>query len=229
MTSPKPMRAAIGGGRGSGDRDLVAVLQEGPHGPVGQGERFGAAPAQLQQAAALLAVRAADRARGVEVPGPGRGAVHGQVGQHLGGRPVHGGERRPGDHLAVQLDLQREVEAPVVAAGQVGQRFGVLRRRADPGVRQRLERHDPGRDRGGERLGQERAERPGLPGLDVAGRPVVDQERAEHVVGERVDPDRASPAAIRRRSRSRPRPRSPAAATGRTPGRTPPDAARAGG
>jgi len=182
--------AAIGGRGGGGDRDLVAVFQEGPCGAVGQLERLGAAPAQLQQAAALFAGRTADRAGGEEVTGPGRGSVDGHMGQHLGRCPVHGGERRAGHDLAVQAHLEREIEAGVAAADQVGQRFRVLRRRADLGVRQGLKRHDPGGDRGGERLGQERAERPGLPGLDVAGRPVVDQERAEHVVRELVDADR---------------------------------------
>src|SRR5580658_44635 len=36
-----------GARRGGGDRDLVAVLEEGAHGAVGQGDGFGAAPAQL--------------------------------------------------------------------------------------------------------------------------------------------------------------------------------------
>ena len=43
------------------------------------------------------------------------------------------------------------------------------------------------RDRGGERLAEERAERDVLPGLDVARRPVVEADHAEDVVGERGD------------------------------------------
>src|ERR1017187_10078567 len=57
LTEADPRSAARGGG---GDRHLVLVLQEGPDGPIGQGQRFRAAPAQFQQAAALAPVRAAD-------------------------------------------------------------------------------------------------------------------------------------------------------------------------
>src|ERR1039457_3157174 len=57
LTEAYPRSAARGGG---GDRHLVLVLQEGPDGPIGQGQRFRAAPAQFQQAAALAPVRAAD-------------------------------------------------------------------------------------------------------------------------------------------------------------------------
>src|SRR5262249_1611349 len=84
---------AVGGGRGGADRHLVAVLEGAAYRPVGQRERLGAAPAQLQQAAALVPVRAADRTRGEQVPGAGGGTVHGHVGQHLRGRPVGGGVR----------------------------------------------------------------------------------------------------------------------------------------
>jgi long-chain acyl-CoA synthetase len=53
---------AAGPRRGGGDRHLVGVFQEGPHRSVGQGQRLGAAPAQFEQAAALIPVRAADGA-----------------------------------------------------------------------------------------------------------------------------------------------------------------------
>jgi long-chain acyl-CoA synthetase len=51
---------AAGARGGGGDRHLVGVQQEGSDRSVGQGDRFGAAPAQFEQAAALAAVRAAD-------------------------------------------------------------------------------------------------------------------------------------------------------------------------
>ncbi len=54
----------------------------------------------------------------------------------------------------------------------------------------------PGRDRGAERLAEERAERHGLPGLDVPGRPVVDQAHAEDVLGEPARPGPARPAML---------------------------------
>ena len=66
---------------------------------------------------------------------------------------------------------------------EVVERRRVLRRGGHPERLERGERHDPGRDRGGERLPQERAERLVLPALDVARAPVVDEHEAEHVVG----------------------------------------------
>jgi hypothetical protein len=61
---------AAGHGRRGGDDKLVAVLEPGPGGPVGQGERLGAVPGQLDHAAALAWLRAAHRAGSVKVPGP---------------------------------------------------------------------------------------------------------------------------------------------------------------
>ena len=46
-------------------------------------------PGELQQRAALVALRAADRARGVQVAGAQRGPVDRQVRELLGGGPVH--------------------------------------------------------------------------------------------------------------------------------------------
>ena len=90
-----------------------------------------------------------------------------------------------------QLDLEVDVE-PVrrLLAAQVGQRLGVLPGEGDPRRGQRVDRHDPGRDGGGERLAEERPERDVLPRLEVAGAPVVEQHDAEEVVGGRVDGDR---------------------------------------
>ena len=53
--------------------------------------------------------------------------------------------------------------------------------------RQRLRRHHPGRNRGGEILAEERPERLIFPGLDVARRPVVEQAEAENVVRRAAD------------------------------------------
>ena len=61
-----------------------------------------------------------------------------------------------------------------------------------PERRQRLHRHHPRRDRGGEVLGEERAQRLVLPRLDVARRPVVDagrdrtDDRSMASIGDRV-------------------------------------------
>ena len=50
-----------------------------------------------------------------------------------------------------------------------------------PVGREGFDGDDPGREAGGEALAQEWAERLVLPGLDVAGRPVVEQREAEEV------------------------------------------------
>ena len=71
-------------------------------------------------------------------------------------------------------------------AGSASSRYGSGRGRAagrlDAGrASSAASGDDPRRDRRRERLAEERAERHVLPGLDVAGRPVVDQADAEHV------------------------------------------------
>lgn len=52
---------------------------------------------------------------------------------------------------------------------------------------QRGQRHDPGRNRGGEIFAQEGAERPIFPTLDVARAPVINQHKAKDVVGRFVN------------------------------------------
>src|ERR1019366_8355435 len=47
LTEADPRSAARGGG---GDRHLVLVLQEGPDGPIGQGQRFRAGPLTVPEA-----------------------------------------------------------------------------------------------------------------------------------------------------------------------------------
>ena len=74
---------------------------------------------------------------------------------------------------------------------QVGQRLRVLRRARHPAGRQRVEGRDPGGERRGERLAEERPERLVLPRLDVAGRPVVEQREAEDVLDRPLGRDRA--------------------------------------
>src|SRR4051794_9315709 len=66
--------AAAGARSRVAEHDLVAVLEEG----AAVVERLGAAPRQLQERAALVALRAADRAGRVEVAGAQRGAVGGE-------------------------------------------------------------------------------------------------------------------------------------------------------
>ena len=66
--------------------------------------------------------------------------------------------------------------------GEVGQRRGIAVGAREGGHAERrecLERHDPGRDGAAEVLGEERPERLVLPGLDVAGGPVVEEAEAE--------------------------------------------------
>src|SRR5436190_12390465 len=58
--------------------------------------------------------------------------------------------------------------------------------------RQRIHRHDPGRDRGSEALREERAQRLVLPALYVARAPVVEEAHAEEMVACRADWNGAS-------------------------------------
>ena len=76
------------------------------------------------------------------------------------------------------------------ARREVGERLRVLAGQVDPRGVEGSERGDPGRDRRGERLAEERPERHVLPGLDVARRPVVEADDAEDVVGEVARGDR---------------------------------------
>ena len=118
--------------------------------------------------------------------------------------------------LAVELDLQREVERPVALGPQVGQRLRVLRARRHEVGLERGQRHDPGRDRGRERLAQERAERLVLPALQVARAPVVDEHEAEDVLADLGGGDRRAERLARARSRSPARARCRAARSARS-------------
>src|ERR671910_574198 len=91
---------AYAAGRRRPHHHLVAVLQEGVR-LAPQVERLGAVPGQLEQAAALLLLRAGDGAGAEQVAGPQRGAVHGQVGEHLSRRVVHRRVRAGGDGVPV--------------------------------------------------------------------------------------------------------------------------------
>ena len=112
---------------------------------------------------------------------------------------------------------------------QVALHRRVLVRGRHEGVGQRVQRRHPGRDRGGEGLAEERAERLVLPGLDVPGGPVVDQHHAEDVVGEVVDRDPVAHACSAPRPRSPPRPRCPGVRRRRWSGPARWPAARTGG
>ncbi len=85
---------------------------------------------------------------------------------------------------------------PLPVEGEVVERLRVLAGQVDPRGVERLQRGDPVGDRGREGLAQERAEGDVLPGLHVAGRPVVEPDHAEDVVGEPGDRD---PVALRGR------------------------------
>ena len=79
---------------------------------------------------------------------------------------------------------------PVVGIVEMRQRRRIaLRPREGRGAewRQRLRGHHPRRNRGGEILAEEWAERLILPGLDVARGPVVEQAEAENMLGGLAD------------------------------------------
>src|SRR5690349_11908944 len=71
--------------------DFVAVLEECALLAGGEGEGLGAAPGELEEAAAVLAVGARDGAAGEEVAGVEVAAVARVVGEHLGRGPVEVG------------------------------------------------------------------------------------------------------------------------------------------
>ena len=102
-------------------------------------DRLRPAPGELDEGAAGVLLRPGDRAGGEQVAGAGRGAVHGQVRQHLCGRPVHLAVRRPADDLAVPGAPRGRRPAPTAAltaryGSGCGSCFGVahLRRLAAP-------------------------------------------------------------------------------------------------
>jgi hypothetical protein len=110
-------------------------------------------------------------------------------------RPVEIAGVRTRHHRAVQLDLEREVESPVAATGEMRERRRVLHRSRHSSALQERERRHPRGDRRRERLAEERPERLVLPRLEVSRAPVVHQHDAEDVLGERVDGHgRAEPA-----------------------------------
>src|SRR5207248_996205 len=121
-----PLPRGAGGGRT--EHDLVAVLEERP-GLAADVERLLPAPGQLEERTALLTSRAGDRARSEEVAGTQAGTVHGHVRELLRRGPVLRGERRAGHQMAVQPDLDGQVEAPVLLGAPVLERLGVLRGR----------------------------------------------------------------------------------------------------
>src|SRR5215212_2012862 len=119
---------------------------------------------------------------GHEVARPQIAAVRGVMRHELRHGPVHLPEVPAADAhrrrhlLRLQPHLERDVVA--VAAGQVRHRRGIAGRplvRRDAERLERVERHDPRRDRRPEALGQEWSERLVLPSLDVARGPVIDQ------------------------------------------------------
>ena len=143
-----------------------------------------AVPGQLDQAALAAPVGAGDRARGHQVAGADARTVRRRVGELLRHRPVEAAGVAARDNGAVQLHLERQIEGPVALDAEVRQRLGLLGGRGDAAILEQRERSHPRRDRGGEALAEERAERHVLPRLEVAGAPVVDEHDAEDVLAE---------------------------------------------
>src|SRR5690242_17862674 len=105
------MRPRGGGGEGDG----VTVLEERAGAAVGEGERFRAAPGELDERAALVLRGAGDGAGGEQVPGAEAGPVDCHVRQLLRGGPVHAVERWPAEQLAVEPYLDADVQSPAFA------------------------------------------------------------------------------------------------------------------
>src|SRR4051812_36781558 len=96
------------------------------------------------------------------------------------------------------MHLQRDrqpARALIAFVEQIRQRARIVGRALECRAaerRERLHRHDPRRDRGGEALGEKRPERLVLPSLDVARRPVVEQHYAEDMTSRLVYGHRAA-------------------------------------
>ena len=205
------------------DHDLVTIGQAAALGAVGQPERHRPATSELEQATQLIVASGPDTVPDAN-RSPGRtdapltvmcASICAGV-QYIvenGGRVI----------CAPLISTRSSMSRPhgsAVGVVEVGQQCDVARGRRDPRVVERVERHDPRRHRGRERLAEERAERHRLPGLDVARRPVVDQAHPEDVLAglvERAPARRASVA--RTEHEARPRPRSRGVATARTSAR----------
>ena len=175
-----------GGGPGA-EGDLVAVLEErpgrgaDPHVPA-------ATPGQFHHAAALGIAGTGHRAGPDQVTRREARPVDRHVRQLLRGVPIKTlGGADGGDPLGAvrpgrsQPHLQIQIERPRVAAAQVLERFRCLPWAANAFTGEGGEGHHPRRDGGGERLSKEWTERDVLPGLDVAGAPVVEQDDTEEV------------------------------------------------
>src|SRR5262249_39617198 len=152
------------GTRPAAKNDLVAVLEKRPLAPVGEPERSLAVPGELDQTSLRPALRAGDRPRGEQISGADARSVHGRVRELLRHRPVQPSGARARDHLAVQLDLEVDVEVPLAVDSKVRQRSRILHGPRHPRPVKRIERRYPGRDRRRERLAEERTERLVLPG-----------------------------------------------------------------
>ncbi len=162
---------------------LVAVLQEAPLLAGREADRHLAAFGGLEQAAIGIRVRARQGAGAEKVARAQVAAAAGMVGDHLRHRPVHVPGVGPRDPVRAcaglarrrggEPDLQFEIEGAACLVGrveEVGQGGGIARgprRLSGAERRQRLRRDDPGRDRGGEALAEERPEGLVLPALDV--------------------------------------------------------------
>ena len=107
----------------------------------------------------------------------------------LGGGVVHFAVVGAGDAAeGAVFGLELYVDADVVEHGpglvQVGQEFALARGGGDAEGLERGAGYDPRANGGGEGFGLEGAERLVFPGLDVARRPVVEQDVAEdHGIG----------------------------------------------
>mmetsp|Transcript_172132 Transcript_172132/g.418576 ORF Transcript_172132/g.418576 Transcript_172132/m.418576 type:complete len:297 (+) Transcript_172132:57-947(+) len=137
---------------------------------------------------------ARDRAGPEQIAGAHVAPRHSVVHQLLAVVPVHVPPVRPreGHRLRIgsrpgraQRHGQLEVVRAVVGVAQVRVRHGICllpRARRTVEGSQRGRRDDPGRDRRHDVFGRERAQRDVLPLLNVAGAPVVEQHKPEHVL-----------------------------------------------
>src|SRR4029077_9026924 len=131
--------------------------------------------AELDQRARL---RRGDRSCREQVARAESRAVRREMGEELRPRPVQRARVAVSQRTPIECQLEVDAERPVASDAEVAVRLGVLRLRLDADGLEQRERCHPRRDRRGERLAEERAERLVLPRLDVARAPVVDDDDA---------------------------------------------------
>jgi hypothetical protein len=183
---------------GASEDDLVAVGQEGADLAGGERDGLGSVAGEFEEAAGGGFGWAGDGSGSEDVAYLKVAAVAGVVGYELSGGPVEVLRVASAKHIWVELIFSHcfsyqkylkfyiEVSVGVIASVmEVWEGLGIAVASSCDGSAEGFESSqggDPGGDGGGEAFGEEGSQRLVLPGLEIAGGPVVEQAYAEDVV-----------------------------------------------